>query len=101
MTKVNFSKTEHTKSGNIKFETTPYRWVILLTFCGLIVNLAMQTVGFSSYVAQVRLAYGISKWAAILLIVMPTILYAPMNFVAAWFFAHWKIDHVLKLAAVT
>ena len=36
----------------------------------------------------------------ILLITIPTIIYAPMNFVAAWFFAHWKIHHVLQLAAV-
>lgn len=53
ISKVKFDKTEHTKSGRILFKTTPYRWVILLTFCGLIVNLTMQTVGFSSYVAQI------------------------------------------------
>ena len=45
------------------------------------------------------LAYNINKWAVILLITMPTILYMPMNFVAAWFFANWKINHVLILAA--
>ena len=101
VTKVKFSNVEHTKSGNIKFETTPYRWVILLTYCGLIINLSMQTVGFSSYVAQIRLVYGIETWATILIIVLPTLLYTPMNFVASWFYRHWMIHNVLRLAAVT
>ena len=36
----------------------------------------------------------------LLLIVTPTILYAPMNFASASCFAHMKIDYVLKMAAV-
>jgi len=42
----------------------------------------------------------VDKWAVILFIAMPTLLYAPMNFAAAWFYAHFKIHHVLKSAAL-
>jgi hypothetical protein len=51
-------------------------------------------------VGQIVKVYGISRWAVIALIVMPGLLYTPSNFAAAWFFAHWKIHHVLICAAV-
>jgi len=38
MKKIEFKKIDKTMSGNIQFKTTPYRWVILLIFCGLIIN---------------------------------------------------------------
>ena len=44
-------------------------------------------------------AYGVNKWAVILVIVMPTILYAPVNFSAAWFYNNWKIRSILSMAA--
>ena len=97
---VDFKEIKHTKSGNIRFKTTPYRWLILLLFCGLILNLAMATVGFSSFVKQIKVAYGINKWPVVLLLVTPTILYAPMNFLSATLFAHTKINYVLKAAAL-
>ena len=91
---------EMTKSGNIQFKTTPYRWVILMTFCGLFVNLTMAIVGLSGYVAQIKTAFGVDKWAVIFLITLPTVLYAPMNFAAAWAFAHYKVHHVLIMSAI-
>ena len=82
-----------------EYGTTPYRWVILLTFCGLSLNLAMCTVGFASYLGQIKLAYGIGKYTAIFFITMPTLLYAPVNFVSAWFHKHFAINKVLYIAA--
>ena len=96
---VEYQQVDHTKSGRIKFTTTPYRWLILALFCGLILNLTMATVGFSSYVSQIKLAYGVDQWAVMALIFVPTVLYAPMNFASASFFSRWKIHHTLKLAA--
>ena len=89
ITAVEFEQVDMTKSGKIVFETVPYRWLIILVFSGLVVNVAWATVGFSSYVGQIRTAYGVSKWAVILVIIMPTILYAPINFSAAWFYNNW------------
>ena len=98
--KIDFSDQEMTKSGNIVFETVGYRWVILFVFCGLILNTAVITVGFSSYVAQIGKAYGVKKYAVITLMVLPTILYTPMNFLAAWCFSKWQINYVLRSAAL-
>ena len=66
--------------------------MVILTFCGLSLNLAMMTVGFSSYLAQIKLAFGVGKWPAILFITMPTIMYAPLNFVSAWFHSRFPIN---------
>ena len=30
----------------------------------------------------------------------PTLVYVPMNFVANWFFANWRIHHVMYLTAI-
>ena len=38
---IEFSVLEQTKTGEIHFKTTPYRWVILALFCFLIVNVLM------------------------------------------------------------
>jgi MFS family permease len=45
------------------------------------------------------LAFGVQKYAVILLIVLPTILYPFCNFAASWFFAHWRFHKVLYLAS--
>jgi len=99
LSKVKFSEIEKTRSGRIQFKTTPYRWVILFGFCGLLLNLAMATVGLASYVAQIKTAFGTSQWSVILLMCMPNLLFAPMNFFSAWFFANFKVHHVLRVAA--
>ena len=66
----------------------------------LILNITIATVGFASFVKQIKIAYNVETYAVLLLIVTPTILYAPMNFASASCFAHLKIDYVLKMAAV-
>ena len=63
-------------------------------------NVAMATVGFSSFLAQIMTAYGVDKWAVIFLIVLPTVLFVPCNFGAAYFFNNWTVNHVLMLAAL-
>ena len=45
-------------------------------------------------------AYGIKKWPVIILIVLPGLIFAPVNFAAAWFFANWKINKILICAAL-
>lgn len=56
-------------------------------------------MGLASYLAQIKLAYGIGKWPAILFITLPTLLYAPTNFIAVWLHARMRINSVLYLAA--
>ena len=100
VTKVDFENLQRSSSGNIEFKTECYRWVMLLTFSGMIFNIAYLTVGFSSYLVEVRTAFGVQKWPIVVFIVMPTFLYLPMNFVAAWAFAKFKIHRVLQFAAL-
>lgn len=63
-------------------------------------NVAIAMVGFSAYVAQIMTAYGVDKWAVIVLVVLPTILFTPCNFGAAWFFNNWKFSSVLRFGAL-
>ena len=96
---VKFDRIDHTKSGRVDFKVTPYRWIILALFCGLIFNLVCTTVGFASFVKQIKVAYQVESWAVLILIVIPTALYAIMNFAGASLFSHMKIHSVLKMAA--
>ena len=98
---VDFEEQEFTQSGRIQFKTTRYRWLVLAAFAGIILNLAVVIVGFSSFVKELKTAYNISNSLYIVvLIVQPMLLYVPFNFVAAWMFAHMKIHHTLLAAAI-
>ena len=66
----------------------------------LIFNVSYMTVGFASYLEQMKTAFGVEQWPVTLLIVMPSFLYLPMNFVSAWAFANYRIDRVLQFAAL-
>ena len=62
----------------------------------LAVNIA--SIGFSTYLKQIRTAYGVSAWLSFAFVTLPTFLYPPFSFVGAYFFACWPIHYVLNMA---
>jgi len=97
---VEYSVIEQSEAGDIKFKTSPYRWVILALFCGLIMNELLMQVGFSAFVAQIQIAYDVEALPVVMLITVPTLLFAPVTLFATTVLAKWKINNLLKLAAV-
>lgn len=88
-----FREIQQDECGEIVYKTTPYRWLILAVFCGILLNNCIAPVGFNAIANNLQVAFGISEWPVMLLLITPSLVYAPASYISVVCFGHWKIDN--------
>lgn len=75
---------------------TWYRWVILASFCLMMMSHIVISIGFTTFTSQLQLAYGLSStfWP-VAMVDLNNILFLPMNFISAKVFKMFRIHHTL------
>ena len=97
--KVGFPAAAKSEDGQQEFRVTAYRWVILGTFAGIVLNNAVATVGYAAIVPAIVLVYGVPTMAVLVLLALPAIEFVPVSFGVAWLFNHLRTHHVVRLGS--
>ena len=83
-----------------KFYASPYRWVILIVYAGMVCNNQMAFGGYTPLFDPLKTGFGVDEIWITVLLTQPHVTFFPMSFVVSFMFSKMKTIHVFWCSAI-